>query len=77
MANIEKEFITYVIITRGTEAELGKNAQDPYLHGEPIAADQSDVAVRGFFWNMIGRVLNVLKITKLRGPDGPHMFSYT
>jgi hypothetical protein len=71
MTNIEKEMITYAIITRGTRAELGTPAQDPYAKAEGNLGHYSVKTLSGFFARMMHRVLKTLRISKPWGPNGP------
>jgi hypothetical protein len=72
MTNIEKEIITYQILTRGTAAELGAPAQDPQAWVEANAAYHSGTSYRGTLLGMVTRVLKRFKSNKSWGPDGPH-----
>jgi hypothetical protein len=71
MTNIEKEIITYKILTRGTKAELGAHAQDLKSWVEANAAEHSTSAYPGFLMGMVQRVLARLNINKSGGPLGP------
>ena len=68
MTNIEKEIITYQILTRGTAAELGAPAQDPQAWVEANAAYHSGTSYRGTLLGMVTRVLRRFKSTKILGP---------
>jgi hypothetical protein len=72
MTNIEKEIITYQILTRGTPAELGAHAQNPQAWVEANAAYHSGTSYRGTLLGMVTRVLNRFKSNNSWGLNRPH-----
>ena len=71
MTNIEKEIITFKIITRGTKAELGAYPQDPHAWTEVHFAQAPKATSRGFFSFIMTFAFKIAKIRKSRGPKGP------